>query len=199
VITPIKSLSSPIFIFSSLLLISLFIMTHIFGRKDKGISFGILFFLILLIPVYNIFPLSNPLAERYIYLPLTGFIVITFSIIQNISIKHKTKRFYMPIFFILIIGIYSLLVVKRNVIWRDNYSLWYKTVKKIPESSRAHNNLGNIYFREGRTDEAINEYLTALKLEPDSTETHYNLGNIYFREGRTDEAINEYLSLLHKP
>jgi len=105
----------------------------------------------------------------------------------------------MPIFFILIIGIYSLLVVKRNVIWRDNYSLWYKTVKKIPESSRAHNNLGNIYFREGRTDEAINEYLTALKLEPDSTETHYNLGNIYFREGRTDEAINEYLSLLHKP
>ena len=162
VITPIKSLSSPIFIFSSLLLISLFIMTHIFGRKDKGISFGILFFLILLIPVYNIFPLSNPLAERYIYLPLTGFIVITFSIIQNISIKHKTKRFYMPIFFILIIGIYSLLVVKRNVIWRDNYSLWYKTVKKIPESSRAHNNLGNIYFREGRTDEAINEYLSLL-------------------------------------
>ncbi len=196
VIAPIKSLSSPVFIFLSLLLISLFIMTYMLGRKDKNISFGIFFFFITLIPVYNIFPLFNPLAERYLYLPLTGFILVIFSIIQNISGKYESKRFYIPIFFIIIIiSIHSLLVVKRNVIWMDNYSLWYETAKMMPENSRAHNNLGNIYFKQGRLDEAINEYLTALKLDP-YTEAYKNLGIAYSKQGRLDEAIKAYLTAL---
>lgn len=166
------------------------------GRKDKNISFGIFFFFITLIPVYNIFPLFNPLAERYLYLPLTGFILVIFSIIQNISGKYESKRFYIPIFFIIIIiSIHSLLVVKRNVIWMDNYSLWYETAKMMPENSRAHNNLGNIYFKQGRLDEAINEYLTALKLDP-YTEAYKNLGIAYSKQGRLDEAIKAYLTAL---
>ena len=44
-----------------------------------------------------------------------------------------------------------------------------------PEHADAHNNLGSVLFRLGRTDEAEAEYRTALRLKPDSAAIKQNL------------------------
>ncbi|MBI4641646.1 MAG: tetratricopeptide repeat protein [Candidatus Tectomicrobia bacterium] len=51
---------------------------------------------------------------------------------------------------------------------------------------------GNAFFSDGKYDEAIKEYLQALKLKPDSALAHYNLANAYDARGVPDEAIVEH-------
>ncbi len=207
VITPLKSLISIEAIVSIIVLISIFIIALKVGKRDKGISFGILFFLITLLPVYNIIPLYNPFAERYLYLPTVGFAIIIGStltwFIAHIQfndmtgqgswrIAHRSSLIAHSLLLIIIISIYSFAVIKRNKIWVDGYSLWTDTVRKMPESFKAHNGLGIVYDKQGRSDEAIKEYLTAIRFKPVYADAHNSLGNVYAKQGRIDEAIKEY-------
>ena len=47
----------------------------------------------------------------------------------------------LPALIILII-VFSFLTVQRNIVWRNDLSLWNDAVAKSPLSARAHDNLG---------------------------------------------------------
>lgn len=167
--------------------------------KGKGTAaFGLLFFVIYLIPVFNIIPISNPLAERCLYLPIAGAIIAIESTIRSIKAQvdwHRISYLYLIIFFAGLI-VYSLSVVHRNEIWKDNKSLWQDTVKKMPKSWRAHNNLGNVFYTENLLDEAVREQMTAITLKPDYAEAYNNLGAAYYSKGQLKEATENYMATL---
>lgn len=58
-----------------------------------------------------------------------------------------------------------------------------------PDFADAHNALANIFQDEGRLDEAITHYRSALKSSPHDAPMHVNLGNALARKGRLDEAV----------
>lgn len=97
---------------------------------------------------------------------------------------------------IALIILLSIITYFRNIIWDNELTLGEDIIKKSPEKERGHNNLGIVYFKQGRPNEAVEEYLTALNLRPDFAEAHYNLGNVYANQGRLDDAIEEYLITL---
>ena len=234
VINPVSSPFSPIFFLPVIALVSIFTYFRIYDNpsspslnkgkqkrfpllvkggeggfesifwRRRSVLFGALFFLITLTPVYNLVPIVNPFAERYLYLPVAGFIV--FAVLFTCVIAKKSKAIaeyrnrYVPMFFLGMLIIFSFSVVKRNTIWRDDISLWSDTVVKTPDSARAHYSLGYAYNKHGRYDEAIQAYLTALRLKPDYVDAYNNLGIAYYNQGRLDEAIQAYLtSLRQKP
>ncbi|MBM4054846.1 MAG: tetratricopeptide repeat protein [Planctomycetes bacterium] len=90
---------------------------------------------------------------------------------------------------------YSITTLQRNRCWKDQFTFWLTTVKDSPDSARAHNNLGMIYFEKGDTDRAIHEFQTSVALESDP-EYHHNLGMAYQRKGMKKEAVQEYLLVL---
>ena len=219
VITPIKSFISPIFLVSMFAIILIAVMTYKLapqssplptGERDgvRGIVFGILFLLLTLLPVYNAIPISNPFAERYLYLPMVGFSIIVgvgihriFTIKTSSPIRgegggegwfFKRQNLYILATSILILCIYSFAVIQRNKIWLNGYSLWSDIVRKMPESSKAHYNMGNASCEQGQLDEAIKELKLALSLKPDYAEAHNGLGITYAKQGQLDEAIKEY-------
>jgi len=55
------------------------------------------------------------------------------------------------------------------------------------------NNLGNVLEKQGKIDEAIENYREAVKFKPDFARGYYNLGNALLSKGRTDEAADCYL------
>ncbi len=65
-----------------------------------------------------------------------------------------------------------------------------------PESSRAHNQLGNVHLLTQRLDKALAEYRTAVRLDPNNAEAHYNLAILLDRTGRAEEAIPHYRRFL---
>lgn len=193
-ISPIKSISSFPFITSFLIVISALTIAFILLKREKNVSFGIIFFVVALIPVLNLASIGNPFAERYLYLPTVGFSIIAWIVIAHLF-KKKKPHFLLTTFLILL-AIYSLAVIKRNAVWKDNLSLWSDTVKKVPESDRVHNNLGIEYEKRNRLDDAEQHYKAALRLTPDFPEAYTNLSLVYLRRGWLDGAQQAAISAL---
>ncbi len=194
-VNPVTTPFSPMFILS--LTAVAFCVGVLFKiRKSEGwIAFGMAFFLITLLPVSNFIPIGNPLAERYLYLPAAGFTVVFGRLFYLIGSYNK-RNLYILVPYLILICLYSIGTINRNKVWKDSYSLWYDTVKKMPDSQQAHYNLGLVYYGQGRLDEAMKEYLTVLEYNPNNIMAHNNLGNVYDRKGWLDEAIKEYLAVL---
>src|SRR5207248_270761 len=60
-----------------------------------------------------------------------------------------------------------------------------------PASAHAHDNLATVYSEKKLFAQALEEYLTALKLEPDSATAHYNLA-CFLATHAHDMAIEQY-------
>jgi len=82
----------------------------------------------------------------------------------------------------------------------DYYTLEYEKAKQsfkritelIPNSYRAHYNLGIAYFNLGKMEKAKISFKTALKIKPDYKYSLYNLGLIYEAKELYEEALVYY-------
>jgi protein O-mannosyl-transferase len=73
-------------------------------------------------------------------------------------------------------------------IYKNAETLWLDTLQKNPGCWLAHNNLGVLRTRQGRTGEAIRHGEQAIQLKADYPEAYYNLGNAYLQSGNPDPA-----------
>jgi len=61
---------------------------------------------------------------------------------------------------------------------------------RMPNSAMIHTNLGNVYLRLGKLDQASECYKKSLKLDPQVPETLFNLGVIHHQQGKLEEAAS---------
>ncbi len=179
------------FIIVGLVLFSFFLF-----RRFKEIFFGIWWFLITLFPVYNIVQIFNPLAERYLYLPIIGFClvvpIILFAIFDRGLNRMAAVNTATLLIVLVFIGVYSTVTIARNRDWKDGLTLWSKTVIQSPDSGVAHGSLGRAYQEQGRLKDAVFEYETAVKLMPKHYKAYYNLGVVYDQKGKINQAVDNY-------
>lgn len=76
--------------------------------------------------------------------------------------------------------------------WLDeSINEFKKAIALDPTSAHAFDNLANVYAEKAMYREAMDAYLTALKLEPDAPTAHYNLA-CFLAAHAQDMAIAEY-------
>lgn len=63
-------------------------------------------------------------------------------------------------------------------------------VSLLPRSATPFIGLGNLYFTQSRTDEAIKAYGDALKIKPDFADAHAFLGEAHLFNGDSSQALN---------
>jgi tetratricopeptide (TPR) repeat protein len=80
---------------------------------------------------------------------------------------------------------------QRNVTWRNPLTLWGDSVRKSPGKARIHYNLGTRLALEGKIDDAIEHFQTAIRLRPTSKE-YNNLGKAYQDKGLINQAIEQF-------
>ena len=160
------------------------------GRNKMG-ALGIIWFFVTLLPVCQIFPHHELLAEHYLYLPSVG-ICFGGALALNglLGNKRYAKLTYGVIGVVVIL--FSLRIVDRNRDWEDGFTLWSKTVKTVPRCARALDNLGLAYTERGMIDKAIDVFRQALTVKPDYGEVYSNLGIAYARKRNLQDAIAAY-------
>ena len=167
-------------------------------RNSRKISFSIFWFFITLLPVANIWPLTNYMAVRYLYTPAAGLCFLVPAAILNLnSAKFNLQKIGRNIL-IAIFVLYSFVTIKINNVWKDNISLWSEMVKKYPDSPMSHLSLGFALLKKGSIDSAVTSTKNALKIKPDYAEAHRTLGKCYLLRGEFKEAtreLNESLKL----
>lgn len=180
-----------LYIVSSILTISLLLAIILFWRFNKLCSFGLLFFLVSLIPSLLPIRVAWIVAERYAYLGSIGFFLALASVSTVIIVKHGWERYMTTVLLILAVVLGGL-TVKRNLEWRSQDTLWPVTVKRSPDSAYAHNNMGDYYGRHGDYQKAIQSFENARKLRPRYAEATHNLANMYLSIGEATKAATLY-------
>lgn len=155
-------------------------------RYNKATIFLGSCFLITLLPSIPVIYSYNTIMERFLYLPMAGFCGIMGIIVGRFTAKKG--RYIL----ILLLIIFSSITIDRNMVWKNDYSLWTDATRKAPQSSIAHINLGSALLAKKDYKGAFSEFLESLKINPDKPEAYYKIGFIHSEEKRYDLAI-QYL------
>lgn len=167
----------------------------IFLKKNKFVFFWLSFFLIALSPTLTPLRLNWIVAERYLYLPIIGLLAIVGMWLFKLSEKAKFRQ-TVYIFFAAVLIILSIRTIVRNIDWKNEDNLWIATGKTSPSSPNTHNNLGDVYGRQGDKLAALREFQRAIELKPNYGDAYHNLANTYMELGQTDKALENYQNAL---
>jgi len=103
------------------------------------------------------------------------------------------KKYLIEILIIVIISAsYGFAAYQRNIIWKNDLSLWKDVVKKSPDKARVYNAIGMYYYTRQRHGEAIPFFQRSLSLQPGYAFGYNNLGLCLLGKGRINEAIEAF-------
>ena len=103
------------------------------------ISFSLAFFLLSLLPYLHIVPIGWLLGERFLYLPTAGICLLLGIGLERIPFRPRY------VFISLLLLSFSIRTYTRNIVWKDEFTLWETTTRDNPNSVRAYYNLGVFY------------------------------------------------------
>lgn len=177
-ILDINSLLSILFI-AGVITLSVYLI-----KKKVYYSYSILAFFIGLLPVINIVPTANVMAERYLYMLSFPFCVaIAYFISENINFKNLKTFTWV---FVIIIIFFGFLTVQRNQVWKTNETLWMSAEGDSSPASMI--NIAGLYTRSNQIDKAEKLYNDALAINQYMINAHINLGIINMVKGKYDSA-----------
>lgn len=186
--TAVKVILFIIFVFGVFLIIR---------RGEKFLKFFTLWFVVSIIPVSGVIPISITKADRYLFLPSFIIVCLVKFIYDYAGMSgSKTRvtaesRFGGTIIFLIAL-LFLVGSLMQSGVWKNSFTLWEYAVSRYPKVSAIRNNLGNSYYEEGKILKAKLEYLTALSLDDKNWKAHTNLGAIFKDERNIDSALNEY-------
>ena len=173
----------------SLLFYPVIISAFIFSwRKNRLIFFCLSFFFITLLPVSNIVPTMQFMAERFLYLPALGIFVIFAFLINKCAAFLSSRQRILWLLVILFMLNFIPITIDRNSVWRNELTLWEKTFKTAPVSSRIAENLAFAYLNAGLTDKAIPLFEKILPRTKKKYKILDHLGLAHFYQGKSEKA-----------
>ncbi len=172
-------------------LIALILLGAYMRRRDRVISFSLLWFIVGLLPVSNLYPINAYMAEHWLYLPSIGFFLI---VAKGVAVPGRIEnaRIGAALLAAGLATFYSYGTIRQNAYWREPIALYERTLKYAPESAAAYNNLGYEYYRNGRKEEGVALLKKAIELDPRNAAAYYNLGNAYYGSGKADVVMALY-------
>lgn len=86
---------------------------------------------------------------------------------------------------------------KGDIIYLKQVAEVQENLNQTKDASQTYMSMGEILLRQKRVDEAVVNWMRAVRLDPDLIPAHQRLGAIYQRQGQTQNAIREHLLVAH--
>lgn len=164
-----------------------------FFKSEPIISIGVSFMFFSLLLTSNIFFLiGSTMADRFLFIPSIGSVLLMGLIISQITKLHSSENRINQIYFFIIIMcisiFFSIKTFSRNMDWETNYVLFEKDVARVPKNAKAQYNYGIVMM--GFSSNIKDQFHTKAKyafhkcLELDTTYVGcmVNLGVLYYKE-----------------
>jgi len=164
-------------------------------RRRPAISVAWFFYVLMLVPALGVAESRSLTFDRFGYLPCLSFAFLfggAFWLVREKSAVGPKKHLYT----VVVAGALFLLAVRARAqigVWRDSKSLWGNTLRANPQSSTAYNNMGLIFWKEGRPDLAAKYYSQAIQRKPRNADAWNNLGVVFDEQGKLDMAKDCYV------
>jgi len=170
-------------------------------RRAPAVCFGLCWAGFALFPVSNLaVPTGILLAERALFLPSVGAALalgggIAAAIPKFVAAPVGERRVVLAALGILLgLGLWR--SSTRQLVWRDNDTLFRRTVLDAPLSYKAHWAYGSVLVGSGAVEPAELEYRIALRLYQADPNLFSDFGDLYVRKRQCGPAIPLYLRSL---
>lgn len=185
---PLSEIDIALMYFISLSYLSVVVWLMLKGyRKFAGL---------MVAPVITLAAALNPwgltwyMAERYLYLG-TAFWGAGISLLA-VSLERKVKLKNLALVLILLISLlFSYRTIARTKDWRNTETLETATLTTSPLSIRSHVNLGHYYLLQKNTDDAVQEFINAIKIYPKYSQAIRELGRVWLINGITPKDAQQ--------
>ena len=148
---------------------------------------GVLVFAILLAPTSTVIPIQDLAAERRMYAPLVGLLlVLTQALVRTRLAEGATTAL---VAFLLIC---SLMTYERAKVWGSDVAFWSDTVSQSPNKPRGYTHLVYAYIHANRCSDAVKAAQRAPEGIKDTPEFLGMLGHAYTCESRIPEAVSAF-------
>ena len=199
---PLASIADVRFFAGCLFVAALLLTAVMTARKDRlrPISFGILWFLIALLPT-SLIPLAEVTNDHRVFLPYVGLVMavswtITLALTRWKESVPPDRAFSRWAFagIAILLAIYAYGTFQRNTVWRSEETLWRDVTRKSPGNARGLMNYGLTLMEKGDYRDAEKWFAIALMKYPSYPYLHVNMGVLKAATGdrRTAERYFRY-------
>ncbi len=177
-----------------LALISFFVFRHF--KTRPWLTVGWLWYLGTLVPVIGLIQVGNQsMADRYTYVPLIGiFIMGVWGISEAVPSGQGKKC--LTVSAILVLCFFWEISQKQVRYWKNDFSLFGHALAVTENNFIAHNNLGNLYIKEGDRKNAIMHFQQSIAIQPGNVMAHHNLGNVYMEQNQLSDAVHHFSQVI---
>lgn len=142
------------------------------ARRSALQRIGLSLFALPLLPAFaiNVFPSEQIVHDRYLYLPLLGFLLLVLPAFESLVTRFFGKRAAPVLLGVVILTGIALGIRTRSYVpvWADGTTLWAHSVEIDGNSSFNGSQYGAELATKGRHAEAIEAYDTALGIRPNA-------------------------------
>ena len=191
-------------------------LTAVLWRQRNGRGRPLLFawgyFCVMLVPVMGFtdvyFMKYSLVADHYVHLAMIGVVAVAAAGWARWNQREKagvaggapsglwSPRVFPGAAAAAVILALVWLTSRQCAMYEDVETLWRATIARNPGCWVAYGSLGDVYLREGRLAEAVENYGKAIAIDGSNAESHNDLGVALLHEGRLDDAAAQFQAAL---
>lgn len=156
-------------------------------KRHRLMAFAIFSYFVLLLPVSQIIPHHELLADHYLYLSMMSFGLFVGLVVEQVAMRGSRAKQVAYAAMALALVALGVTTVLRNRVWKDDLTLWQTNYREVPNSIRAVSSLAKAYapINPGRSEEL---YKRCLEIEPAYWPAYYSLALIDRSRDKAREA-----------
>ena len=186
---PRGTLPATTVVICTLLFILISILCIYTGRRRKYIAVGWLWYVGTLVPVIGLIQSgTQAMADRYMYIPIIGLLIIIVLGIKEFIVKRSRLRAIAAVSAIAVLLTGVILTRMQTRHWQNSMTLFEHALKVTQNNELAENSYGCALFEAGQINEALLHINKALQIDPAYLDARNNLGQIYLKQGKFNEA-----------
>jgi protein O-mannosyl-transferase len=165
--------------------------------RNRLAAFAILSYFALLLPVSQIIPHHELLADHYLYLPMMSFGLFVSLIVKAVIAKWGQAKRYAYGATAAVLILLAIMTILRNRVYKDDMTLWQTNYEEAPNSIRAVSSLAGMNAKSYPARAAA-LYKRCIELDPSYAPAYLGLAFIYqTRPGaqEVEELVEKGLAL----
>lgn len=162
-------------------------------QATRPIAFGILWFLLALVPTSSVIPLAEVMNDHRMYFPFVGAVLsATWAIGLALARLPSPRPAPVAAAALALLAAHAAGTWQRNIVWRTEESLWRDVTEKSPRNGRGLMTYGVIQMGKGNFAVAEDHFNRALRYTPRYAYLHVNLGVLKGAKGQGAEAERHF-------
>ena len=131
------------------------------------------------------------LADRFTYIPYIGFMFIVAYGLQWLQ-KENASTGKIAVYGLGgLMALFLFMTIRQNQVWTNSDTLWTHVLKYETKTPLPYRNRANYRRDQGRTEEALADYNSAITLKPDGA-LYNSRAKLYFNLKKYDAALEDY-------